>query len=381
MGIGEQGLESFMQHIIKQQWLVGALGMLLVAQACAKKQEHQAAKEKGAVVEAKPKIVVKEKQFNFGKVKQGQSVEHVFEIENQGKGDLVLEGAHGSCGCVATVLSAKTIAPGGKGQVKATFSTAGRRGQQTKQIFVISNDPVEHQLTLGVEGEVIVDVAIDPQYLWLKEIKTGEKASREFSLTVPDPEKLKVASVTVEDKRFTVRRKSGDPKGNAVYELEFRGTKKPESVSAEVVVRAEGSSEPATQAGIRLEVVGDLRYPRLVQVFRKKDTPFSMDITFTSRSNKPFVLKRAEDPNKFLKLEIVERKGPNARIRVQLVDENAVIQEGKRFTFTVYTSDKSEPTIELPYMVYQQRPMPRLSRPIAPPLPRPASGTSVPPPK
>lgn len=360
-----------MQRLIKKQWLVGALGVLLVTQACAKKQEHKP--EKVAVVEAKPKILVKEKQFNFGKVKAGQPVEHVFEIENRGKGDLVLEGAHGSCGCVATVLSAKTIAPGGKGQVKATFSTAGRQGKQTKQIFVASNDPVERQLTLGVEGEVFVDVAIDPQYLWLKEIKAGEKASREFSLTVHEPEKIKIASVAVEDKRFTVRRKSGDPKGNAVYELQFRGTRKPESVSTELVVRAEGSSEPAGRAGVRLEVVGDLRYPRMVQVFRKKDKAFTMDISFTSRSNKPFSLKRAEDPNKFLKLEIVEKRGPTARIRVQLVDENAVIQEGKRLTFTVHTSDKTEPAVQLPYIVYQERPTltkspPRLG-PIAPPLP------------
>jgi hypothetical protein len=343
-----------MQRIV----IVGVLGVMLVIQACAKKQEQKPEKEKVALVEAKPKIVVKDKQFNFGKVKQGQPVEHVFEIENKGEGDLVLEAAHGSCGCLATVLSAKKIAPGGKGQVKATFNTVGRRGRQTKQIFVVSNDPVEHQLTLVVEGEVFADIAIDPQYMWLKEIKAGDKASSEFSLTVHDFEKIKVASITVEDKRFAVRRKSGDPKGNAVYELRFRGAKKPESISTELVVRTEGSSEPAGRANVRLEVVGNLRYPKMVQVLRKEGKAFSTDISFTSRSNKPFSLKRAEDPNKLLKLEILERKGPNARVRVQLVDENAVIQEGKRFTFTVYTSDRTEPTVEIPYIVYQERSMP-----------------------
>ncbi len=45
---------------------------------------------------AQPKIVAVEGNFNFGKVKQGTSVEHVFKIKNEGKGDLKIEKARGS---------------------------------------------------------------------------------------------------------------------------------------------------------------------------------------------------------------------------------------------------------------------------------------------
>ena len=46
--------------------------------------------------EAAPKISSVEPLFDFGEVKQGEKVEHVFQIENTGKADLVIKRATGS---------------------------------------------------------------------------------------------------------------------------------------------------------------------------------------------------------------------------------------------------------------------------------------------
>ena len=43
-----------------------------------------------------PKIVAVEADYNFGKVKQGKSVEHVFKLKNTGTADLKIEKARGS---------------------------------------------------------------------------------------------------------------------------------------------------------------------------------------------------------------------------------------------------------------------------------------------
>jgi hypothetical protein len=294
-------------------WLIGVVGLWLLAQACAKKEPP--GPQTAAVTKANPKIVVAEKKFIFGTVKQGQPVEHVFEIENQGKADLVLGDAIGSCGCLATVLSAKRISPGGKGQVKATFFTDGQRGKQTKQILINSNDPANGRLALGVEGEVIVEISVTPPYFWLKQLKLGEKASREFSLTVNEPQRVRVTAVTVTDKRFTVHRKSGDPKGSAQYELRFLGGRKLERVTAQLLVTAEGSGASTIRAPIQGEVVGNLDYPKVVRVTRNPDESATAEVTFKSRFNQPFKLKRAEDPNKLFKLEILESNGPSAGTR------------------------------------------------------------------
>ena len=51
------------------------------------------------VVEAQqgPKITFEEKEFNFGKIKQGDKVEHTFKFKNEGDAPLIINNAKGSC--------------------------------------------------------------------------------------------------------------------------------------------------------------------------------------------------------------------------------------------------------------------------------------------
>ena len=49
-----------------------------------------------AVVAKVPKIVALAPTFNYGKVKQGATVEHSFKIRNDGVGDLIIRRAKGS---------------------------------------------------------------------------------------------------------------------------------------------------------------------------------------------------------------------------------------------------------------------------------------------
>lgn len=43
-----------------------------------------------------PKIASAQPTFNFGKIKQGKKVEHIFKITNEGKANLIIERAKGS---------------------------------------------------------------------------------------------------------------------------------------------------------------------------------------------------------------------------------------------------------------------------------------------
>ena len=43
-----------------------------------------------------PKIASAQPTFNFGKIKQGAKVEHIFKVKNEGKADLIIERAKGS---------------------------------------------------------------------------------------------------------------------------------------------------------------------------------------------------------------------------------------------------------------------------------------------
>jgi len=83
---------------------VGLLLIVAVCLACAAacggkgegKADDAGKDEPAAKADGKPKIVAVEGKFEFGKVKQGVEVEHVFKIKNEGDADLKIEKARGS---------------------------------------------------------------------------------------------------------------------------------------------------------------------------------------------------------------------------------------------------------------------------------------------
>jgi len=102
-----------------------------------------------------PSIVFQETTFNIGKLEKGKSAEYEYLFTNQGKSDLVIRKITAACGCTATMLSDKIIPPGGTGKIKTTFNSSTQRGNQTKTITVISNDPKNPKTILWIRGEVV----------------------------------------------------------------------------------------------------------------------------------------------------------------------------------------------------------------------------------
>ncbi|MFQ6069412.1 MAG: DUF1573 domain-containing protein [Candidatus Aminicenantales bacterium] len=108
------------------------------------------------LAEKGPRIEFKETSFNFGQVEQGRILTHVFKFTNAGDETLVIEKVRSSCGCTAVLVSARKIAPGAKGELKATFNTSGFQGKVSKYVYVESNDPRKRQVTLTISAEIEV---------------------------------------------------------------------------------------------------------------------------------------------------------------------------------------------------------------------------------
>jgi len=64
----------------------------------------------------KPKVVFIENFFDFGNIKQGETVSHTFFFENEGTGNLIILDAIPSCGCTTPRFSKEPVAPGAQGQ-------------------------------------------------------------------------------------------------------------------------------------------------------------------------------------------------------------------------------------------------------------------------
>lgn len=92
--------------------------------------------------------------FSFGKIREGEVVEHVFEFTNSGKVALLVSDANTSCGCTVAEVPREPISPGEKGRIVARFDSKGRVGLQRKFIDVKANT-YPSSIQLVMEGEVL----------------------------------------------------------------------------------------------------------------------------------------------------------------------------------------------------------------------------------
>lgn len=104
---------------------------------------------------AGPSLQVTETQHNFGKIPEGEVVDHVFSFVNKGDKKLTIKDVKTSCGCTAALLSKKELGPGEKGELKVELNTSNRSGKMTRNITIISDDPKEPEKHLTIFAEVL----------------------------------------------------------------------------------------------------------------------------------------------------------------------------------------------------------------------------------
>lgn len=114
---------------------------------------------KGVVSGEKDKMYIttaeySETKYDFGKVKEGDTVRHVFTITNTGKDPLFIYKSVGTCDCIYPFVDkAKPLGPGEKRDIVVVFLTKGRKGKQSRTALIQTNtDPAE--MVLAMTGEV-----------------------------------------------------------------------------------------------------------------------------------------------------------------------------------------------------------------------------------
>ncbi len=103
-----------------------------------------------------PSIKFEKEKIDFGKVKQGKVMTHVFKFVNEGDSTLSIKRVRTSCGCTAVLISKKEVLPGKSGEVKVTFNTRGYANKVSKYIYVDSNDPSQPSKRLTVSANIEV---------------------------------------------------------------------------------------------------------------------------------------------------------------------------------------------------------------------------------
>jgi len=134
------------RDMIKKLFTVAAVASLALT-ACNKenaalriddtaaRQAEMAHANSGKLAEAKFESL----EHDFGDIKSGEKVEHVYKFTNTGTADLVISSAKPSCGCTVPSYTQTPVKPGESGEIKAVFDSTGKSGSQNKTITVTMN--------------------------------------------------------------------------------------------------------------------------------------------------------------------------------------------------------------------------------------------------
>lgn len=84
-------------------------------------------------------LVLSENHFDFGKIKKGEKVQHIYEVTNTGKNPLIISNVKPGCGCTAPEYTKDPIMPGKKGKITLSFDSTSFDGLVNKQAEVYAN--------------------------------------------------------------------------------------------------------------------------------------------------------------------------------------------------------------------------------------------------
>lgn len=121
-------------------------------------------------------IDIPESTYDFGTIKEGTLVQHVFTFTNKGDEPLILSDAKGSCGCTVPMWPRGPIAPGETASITVEFNSKNKRGRRSQRVTLTANtnpaqtflyltgdvNPQDKSEVYIPDFEAEVETAIDP---------------------------------------------------------------------------------------------------------------------------------------------------------------------------------------------------------------------------
>lgn len=92
--------------------------------------------------------------FDFGTLKQGEVISHIFKFKNTGNIPLIIHDVIPSCGCTKTEPSEDIIKPNNEATLEVIFDSKGWYGSQYKSVTVVTNS-LTPKRTITIRANVV----------------------------------------------------------------------------------------------------------------------------------------------------------------------------------------------------------------------------------
>ena len=140
------------------------------------------------------KVVVEEKLIDAGTVAQGEVIDAVFTLSNEGTASLEVKSVRPTCGCTVVKFD-NQIPPGTTGTISAKVDTSNFNGPISKSMLVATNDPNIPSLSLVIKALVRPYVEVLPRPLVRFNAVQGERTEQKLTVVSAEADGLVVSKV------------------------------------------------------------------------------------------------------------------------------------------------------------------------------------------
>jgi hypothetical protein len=301
------------------------------------------------IPEQNPVIFFENPDFDFGKIFKGQTVEHVYKFENQGKGTLEISKVKTSCGCTAAMLTDKIISPGKAGEIKATFKSGSFKGNVTKSITVVSNDPNSPNFKLTLSGEIVEEISVKPRNINFGSIYLGKEIDEKIEIKTTTESNFKIKKIT-SSKSFANASITEKNKDGYTIKVTLKDNHKIGRFSGGIYLETDNPRQPKVTIPFFGEIIGDITtYPNNIYYGRIiKGKEITQKVFVKINKNDIKILNSKVSPD-YLSAKIIERyekNNPHCLVEIKLDKEAPT---GKlNGSLELYTNSKMQPTIIIP---------------------------------
>lgn len=110
--------------------------------------------ERKTVIDTVPRIIFDHYNYDFGHMKKGKTLYHAFLFTNMGSQDLEIKNIITTPGCKVVGLPNEITPSEENGSIVVKISFLTNYGVQHHSVTVLTNDPVNPEIVLGVHGSV-----------------------------------------------------------------------------------------------------------------------------------------------------------------------------------------------------------------------------------
>ncbi len=156
---------------------------------------------------ATPSLFMAEDQFDAGIVDAGETVSHVFRLENRGTGDLVVRLVKLTCPtCMSYEIDKEVIPPGDSANLTISLDTLRIQDNEISQsVQIFCNDPQIPIAPIAFRVSINPDIVFSPAAVIMMDLQVGDEGQQDVKILPNLVKDFEILGVEPSDSRIKAK--------------------------------------------------------------------------------------------------------------------------------------------------------------------------------